>query len=108
MTGHDIGVDVNGVNRIDDRDSILMTENIQNITAIAFGAVGDKNLIVRDIHALFAVIVFRDCVTKKFVTLLRAVTAEGVPMRELIDRPMHRLDDRGGERFRDVPDAAPD
>src|SRR5208337_4698869 len=87
---------------------ILMAENIQNITAIAFGAVGDKDLIVRDIHAVFAVIVFRDRVSEKFVTLLRAVAAEGFPMCELIDRPVHGLDDRDGKRLGDVPDAAPD
>src|SRR5580704_11589382 len=108
VTGHYIGVDVNGVNRIDDCDSILMTENIQNIAAIAFGAVGNKDLIVGDIHAVFAVIVFRDRASEKFVALLRAVAAEGFPMCELIDRSMDCLDCRDGKRLGDVPDAAPD
>ncbi len=85
-----------------------MTENIQNITAIAFGAVGDKYLIAGNIHAVFAIIVLRDCMTEKFVTLLRAVTSEGFPMCELIDRPVHCLDCRDRKRLGDVPDAAPD
>jgi hypothetical protein len=85
-----------------------MAENIQNIAAITLGAIGDKDLIIRDIHTVFAVIVLRDCVTEKFVTLLRTVAAEGFPMGELIDRPVHRLDCRGRKRLGDVPDAAPD
>ena len=108
VTGHYIGVDVNGVNRIDHRDSILIAENIQNVTAIAFGAVRDKDLIVRDIHAFFAVIVFRNRASEKFVTLLGAVAAERFPICELIDRPVHCLDCRDRKRLGDVPDAATD
>ena len=48
MAGHDIGVNVDRVNGIDDRNPILMAENIQNIAAIAFGTVGDENLIILD------------------------------------------------------------
>ena len=78
MSGHYIGVDVNGINRIDHRDSILMAENIQNIAAIAFGTVGDEDLIVRNIDAFFAVIVFRNGVAKKFVALFRAIAREKI------------------------------
>src|SRR5580700_278340 len=108
VTGHYIGVDVNGVDRIDHCDSILIAENIQNVTAIAFGAVRDKDLIVGNIHAFFAVIVFRNRASEKFVTLLGAVAAERFPMCELIDRSMDCLDCRDGKRLGDVPDAAPD
>ena len=39
MTGHDIGIDVNRVNRIGDRDFVLMSKDIQDVTAIAFRSV---------------------------------------------------------------------
>src|SRR5260370_22868001 len=48
-----------------------------------------RSLIVGDIHAVFAVIVFRDRASEKFVTLLRAVAAEGFPMCELIRSEEH-------------------
>ena len=108
MTGHHVGVDVNRVNRIDDSDTILMAKNIQNIAAIAFGTVGDKNLIVFDIQIPLAIVVFRDGVTKKLIPLFWPITAERVPARKFIDRPMHRVDHCRGERFRNIPDAAAD
>src|SRR5260370_30939974 len=67
-----------------------------------------RSLIVGDIHAVFAVIVFRNRASEKFVTLLRAVAAEGFPMGELVERPVHCLDYRDRKGLGDVPDAAPD
>ncbi|HTD14071.1 MAG TPA: hypothetical protein VK673_02775, partial [Chthoniobacterales bacterium] len=106
VAAHNVGVYIHGVNGIDDGDSILVAKNIQNITAIAFGTVRDKDLIVHDVHAAFTVIVLRDGVTEKFVPLLRAVAAKGFTMRELIDRPVHGLNDCGWKRLRNVPDSA--
>jgi hypothetical protein len=38
--------------------------------------------------------------------LFRAVTAEGFAAPEFFDSPMHRIDCRAGERFRNIANAA--
>src|SRR4029077_20354597 len=82
VAGHDIGVNVNRVNGIDHGNTILMTEDIENVAAIAFGSVGDENLIVLNIHAPLPVFVCGDDLTEKLVALLRTVAPERVPARE--------------------------
>jgi hypothetical protein len=47
-----------------------------------------------------------DCVPKKFISLLRAISTKGFSVREFIDSPMHRFDSGGGKWFGDIPDSA--
>ena len=61
VTGHHVRVDVNRVNRIGDRDFVLIAKNIENKTAIAFRSVRDKNLLVCDVDLAIAKILLRDC-----------------------------------------------
>src|SRR5689334_9000625 len=45
---HHVRVDVNRIYRIGDRDLVLVAQNIQDETAIAFGSVRNENLVVSD------------------------------------------------------------
>ncbi len=46
VAGHDVRIDVNRIDRIGDRDLVLVAQDIEDETAIGFRAVGEKNLIV--------------------------------------------------------------
>ena len=61
VTGHHVGVDIDRINRIGDRDFVLVAENIEDVPAIAFRTVGNKNLVVSDVDLAIAVIVLRNC-----------------------------------------------
>ncbi len=78
----------------------------KNETAIALRAVRDKNLVVGDVDLAIAKIVLGDCRSQEFVALLRAVTAKGLAMTELIHRAFHRVDRGLRQRFSHVADAA--
>ena len=61
VTGHDVRIHVNRINRIGDRDFVFVAENIKNISSIAFRSVGDKNLVIGDVDFAGAIIVLGDC-----------------------------------------------
>ena len=44
---HYIGIDVNWINRIGNRDLILPAQNIENVTAVAFRPVRQENFVIR-------------------------------------------------------------
>jgi hypothetical protein len=69
MTGHHVGIYIDGVDRINDRDPVPVAENIQNIAAITFGAIGNEDLVIGNRYSARAVIIFRNCAPKKFITL---------------------------------------
>ena len=109
MTSHDVGVDVDRINRIGDRDPVLVAKNIENVTAIAFRTVGEKDFVVCNLDpalrdnrcsAIFC--------AQKFVTLLVSITAKCFANTELIDRLVHRRDGGGWQWLGDIADAAPD
>ena len=47
---HHIRICIHGIDRISDRDSILIPEDFQNASAVALRSVAEKNLVVRDIR----------------------------------------------------------
>src|SRR5206468_4051737 len=60
MPGHHVSVNIDRINRVHDRDGVVVGEDIQNIAAIAFGAVGNEDFIRRDVAAAGLEIVFGD------------------------------------------------
>ena len=58
---HYVRVDIDRVNRIGNRDFVLVAENIENKAAIAFRSIRDKNLVIGDIDIAIAIIALRDC-----------------------------------------------
>src|SRR3984893_4305672 len=65
MAGHDVCVDVNRIDGVNNRHAILMSENIQNISAIAFGSIGNEDLVVGNIEASFAIVILCNGVPEK-------------------------------------------
>src|ERR1700730_1903123 len=108
MAGHYVGIHVYRVDGIHHGDAVLMPENVENISAIAFRSVGNKDFVIRHLQAASAIIILGDRVPEKFVSLLWAVPAKGLPAAHFVDRLMHGLTNRGGKRFGDIADPASD
>src|SRR4030095_4775284 len=105
MPRHYIGIDVNWIDRIGDRDLILPAQNIENMTAVAFRAIRQKNFIIRDFDSAGAIIKLCDLAADELVALRGPVTTEGFPMSELFRRGFHRLDRSSRQRLGHVTDA---
>ena len=60
VPSHHVGIDINRVNRVGNRDFVLVAENIENETAVTFRTVGDKNFVVGEVDVTVAIIVLRD------------------------------------------------
>ncbi len=108
VSGHDVGIHVDGVDGVGDGDAVTVSEDVEDVGAIAFGAVGDKDLVVGDGESAFAEVVFRDGVAEEVVALFGAVAAEGFAGGHFVDGAVEGGDDGGGEGFGDVADAAAD
>ena len=48
---HDVGVVVDRVDRVADGDDVVQGEDVQDVGAVALGAVGDKHLLRLEAHA---------------------------------------------------------
>jgi hypothetical protein len=46
-----------------------------------------------------------DCIPKKFIALLRTITAKGFSVGKFIDGSMHRFDGGARKWFGDIPDS---
>ena len=108
VPGHNVGIDVDGVNRIGDSQAVFMPEDVENVAAIAFGAVRNEDFVISDLDAAVPVIVLSDDVPEKLVALLGAVSAKSGANGHFIDRRMQGRNDRGRQRFGDIANAATD
>ncbi len=70
MAGHDIGVDVNRVDRVGHGHDVVAAKDVKNIAHVALGAVGDKNLVGGDLAPTGLVIMLGDGGTKEITALL--------------------------------------
>ena len=99
MAGHHVGIDVNGIYRVHQTDFVLLPEDVQNISAIAFRTVGDKDFIVGNLESAIAIVILRDGAPQKLVTLLGAVSVKRVALAHLIHRFVQGGNGRRRQRF---------
>src|SRR5947208_16607020 len=86
MPGHYIGVDVNWIDRIGNRDLILPAQNIENVTAVAFRPIRQENFVIRNFDSAIAIIKLRDFAAKEFVALLGAIATGRFTLPEFFGR----------------------
>ncbi|MFM1945042.1 MAG: hypothetical protein RI897_4024 [Verrucomicrobiota bacterium] len=108
MSGHDVGIHVDGVDGVHDRDSVGVTEDIEDIAGVAFGAVGHEDFVIGDLHAVVTVIVLGDGCAEELVTLFGAIATEGGALAHFVGSFMQRVDGGLGQGFCDVADPAAD
>ena len=106
VSSHDIGIHIDRINRVHHRNAIVVTKDIQDVSAVAFGSIGNKNLIIRDLKPVRAVIVFRDGVPQKLIALLGAVSTKAAALAHFINSLVHGLANGHGERLGDISDTA--
>src|SRR5438094_8193861 len=85
---HYIRIDINRINWIRHCDLVSIAQDVEDVTAIAFRSVGNKDFVIGNIDLAVAVIALRNCRSEKFVTLLWPVTAKRFRLPELVDRPL--------------------
>src|SRR5258708_33942831 len=73
---HHVGIHINRINRISDGDPVLVAEDVEDVAAITFRAVGNENLVIRYFQPLGAIVIFSDGRAQKVVAWFRAVAAE--------------------------------
>ena len=84
-TGHHIAVHINGVNRVCDGDLVPGPENVQDVAAVAFGAIGNEDLLSADVTSAGLEVVLGDGLPQPAVTLFRAVAVKTFSGAHLID-----------------------
>ena len=87
MAGHDVGVDVDRIDRIGDGDDVVGGEDVQDVAAVALGAVGDEDLVGGDVAAAARKSCLRDGLAQELVALLGAVALEGFAAGHFVQRP---------------------
>ena len=107
-SAHDIGIDIDGVNRVGDGDAHVRTEQFLEVAGVALGTVADKYLVLTDVDATTSEIVFYDGMAQKVVSLLRSVATERRSVGHLVGRTMQGFYDSRNERLGYVADAEAD
>ena len=73
---HNIGVNINGINRVGDADGAVFSEDIAEVARVALRAVVDKYLVDVDIDAARRKVVVGDGLAQELIAVLRPVTPE--------------------------------
>ncbi len=105
---HDIGIDVNRINRIGDGELDVGGEDFLDIAAIALGTVGDKNFVSLDLAATGGVVVLGDGFAQEGIALFGAIALESGALGHLVGGGVQRLDADGRKRLGDVANAEAD
>ena len=101
---HDVGVDVDGIDRVGDHDDVICAEDIADVAGVGLSAVGDENLVGGDGHAV-SLIIAGDRLAREVVALILGVALEGFLYAQLVRAFFQRVDDHGRKRQGDVADA---
>ena len=82
---HHIAVDVHRIHRIGDCNAIATPEDVENIAAVAFGAIGYKDLLCADLTASGLEVIAGNRLAKPGITLFRPVAVESLRRAHLVD-----------------------
>jgi len=105
---HDVGVVVDRVDRVADGHHVVEGEDVEDVGAVALGAVGDEHLLGLQADAERLVGFLDNGVDQPVIPLLRAVAGEVGGGAEVVDGVVERLQHGRGQRAGDVADAEAD
>ena len=107
--GHGVGVHIHRVHRVAHRHHVVHREDVPDVAAVALGAVGHKDLFVRDLDAPGQIGV-PDGEAQEIVgpAGLLTVAPEGLLVPHLLRGFVERLHHHRGQGQRHVPDAQAD
>ena len=107
-TGHDIGVEIDGINGIGNGDASVGGEDFLNVAAVALRPVGDEDFVRFDFATTRMVVVPGNGLAEEGVALVGAVALEGFALRHLVDGGVKCGDAHRRQRLGDVTDAKAD
>ena len=105
--GHDVGVDINRVDRIGNQYTVIGIKQVKNIAEVGFCAVADKDLILFQCDITLRIIA-GNFSFQEVISLFRSITAEGLSGTHLSAGAFQCLDDCRTEGKSDIADAQPD
>ena len=103
----EVRVHIGGIDGIGDKRRYAAREYVQKVAKVAFGAVGDEDLVFIERRTLSRIIP-RDRLAQEIIALLWSVAAETALCPHLIRRAFERAHDRLRQRQRHVADAERD
>ncbi len=105
---HDVGVVVDRVDRVADGDDVVQGEDVEDVGAVALGAVGDEHLLGLQGNAERLVGFLDDGVDQPVVALLRAVAGELVGGGQIVHGVMEGLEHSRCQRAGNITDPQAD
>ncbi len=82
---HHIAVDVNRIHRIGHCNAIATPKDVENIAAVAFGAIRDKDLLCADLTSPGLEVIAGNRLAKPAIALFRPIAAESFRSSHLVD-----------------------
>ena len=107
-SSHNVGIHINRIDRITDRNLVVLSENLLNISGIALCSVRYKDFICCNLTASCCIIVLCDCLAQKFISQIRCIAMECLGMSHLIYRFMHSLNDCRSQWLCNITDSQTD
>jgi len=86
---HHVAVDIDGIDRVGHGDAVALAQNVENVGAVALAAVGDKDLLGRDLAAAGHKVVLGDRFAQPQVALLGAIAMESFAGAHRVDGGFH-------------------
>ena len=91
-SSHDVGVHIDGIDRVCDAHEVVGREDVSNITCVALGTIADKHLFAVELDAPRSEVVLDDGINEEVVTVFRTIAPECLAVGTFIHSTMHRLD----------------
>ena len=107
-SAHDVGVDIDGIDGVGDAERVVRSEDVAEVSGVAFCAIVDENLVGVDLDASWCEIVFDDGLAQELIAVLRTVAAERLGAAHLVHGAVQCFDDGGCQGSSDVTDAHAD
>ena len=99
---HDIGVDIDRIDRVCHADMVIPVEQLLEVAGIALGTVVDEYLINVKTHSAREEIVLQYGLTQEVISLFRTVATESLCRSHLVSGTVHGLYHGRTERLRHI------
>ena len=101
---HDVRVHIDRIDRVGDKHRVVLRENIGQVAAVGFCAVGHKDLIGGDLYAK-ALIIPGDRLADKIIALVFGIALEGILVFQVLAALLHGFHHDRRKRQGNVADA---
>ena len=108
MAEHDVGIEVDRVDRIGYGKFQVIAEDFLNAGDICLGAIADEDFVQIEVDATRLVVAIDDGLTEEVIALFRTIATEGFGFAHFVDGFVHSVDDSRGQGTSYVANAEAD